>query len=305
MHLTFLGAAGTVTGSKFLLESAGTRVLVDCGLYQGIKNLRRRNWSPPPVDPASLDAILLTHAHIDHTGYLPVMVREGFTGPIHCTEPTEALVRILLEDSARLQEEEARVRNAEGATRHHPAAPLYTVADAEAVFPLLETTTLGTAFTVGDLTITPSRAGHILGAASLHVTDGTTAVLFSGDLGPDDDPLIFPPEPPPAADWVVMESTYGDRDHPPIDPVTQLAEVVERTVARGGKVLASAFAVGRAQRILHSLVEGFRRGLAPEVPIYLDSPMATDVTELYLRFIDDHRLDADETAELCGRAQVE
>lgn len=294
MKIQFLGAAGTVTGSKHLVDSGGTRLLVDCGLFQGLKVFRERNWRPPPVDPSSIDAVLLTHAHIDHSGFLPVLVREGFRGKICLTEASRDLAEILLEDSAKLQEEEARFANEEGYSKHDPAEPLYTVEDARRVFEHWQVVPFDTPVTVGEVEARWQLAGHILGAASIRITDGQSTVLFSGDIGRDDDPLMFAPAPAGPADHVVCESTYGDREHPEGDPTVALATAVERSVSRGGKVLISAFAVGRAQLILYHLHRAFELGLAPRVPVFLDSPMATDVTELYSRHPELHRLTRDD-----------
>ncbi|HKK08452.1 MAG TPA: MBL fold metallo-hydrolase, partial [Gemmatimonadota bacterium] len=289
---------GTVTGSRHLVEAGSTRVLVDCGLYQGVKALRLRNRAGVPVDPATLDAILITHAHIDHTGYLPVMVREGFRGPIYASSATADLCEILLPDAGHLQEEDAAYANRKGFSRHHPALPLYTEEDALGVLPLFEPLEPGGAVTVGELEASATPAGHILGAQSLLLAGDGGRALFSGDLGPDDDPIIPPPAPPPAADAIVMESTYGDRLHGDGDRVASVADVVRRTVERGGRVLIPSFAVGRAQLLLYCLEEAFRRGLAPRVPVFVNSPMATDVSELYVKHADAHRLSREACVEM-------
>lgn len=301
MHVTFLGAAGTVTGSKHLVEAAGTRVLVDCGLFQGVKVLRRRNWAPPPLEARSLDAVLLTHAHIDHTGYLPVLVREGFKGPIYATPPTADLCEILLPDSGRLQEEDAEYANRKGFSRHRPALPLYTEGDALRVLPLFEPIELGGEVAVGGVDVRATAAGHILGAASLRVKAEGVRVLFSGDLGRRDDPLMPAPAAPQASDTIVMESTYGDRLHENGDPVSSLAAVLRRTVDRGGRLLVPSFAVGRAQLVLYCVEEAFRRGEAPRVPVFVNSPMATDVSKLYVKHAEAHRLSRDACAKMFSR----
>jgi len=291
-RLTFLGAAGTVTGSKFLVEHAGRRVLVDCGLFQGLKPLRLMNWAPPPVDPRTLDAVLLTHAHIDHSGYLPALVRDGFKGAVWCTSATLELCRLLLPDSGHLQEEDAAYANRRGFSKHHPALPLYTEADAEHALTRLRTVRFEQPLDLGHgLSARFTHAGHILGAASIRLDTGSTSVLFSGDLGRYDDVLMRDPADPPAADTVVMESTYGDRLHPDDDPGDEFAEVIGRTIRRGGTVLIPAFAVGRAQLLLHVIAELKRRGAIPDVPVFLNSPMAIDTTALYRRFARGHRLD--------------
>ena len=302
MKLELLGAAGTVTGSKFLLSAGSTRVLVDCGLYQGLKQLRLRNWAPLPVDPASLDAVVLTHAHLDHSGSLPVLVKQGFRGPVYCTPPTADLCGILLPDSGHLHEEDARYANRKRFSKHDPALPLYTEEEAQAVLPQLRPVDFGEPLAVGPLQVRLQPAGHILGAASAWLSDGRRSVLFSGDLGRCDDLLMKPPEPPGEPDWVVMESTYGDREHAELDPIALVADVLTRTHARGGTLLVPAFAVGRAQTLLYCLHEAFRRELAPAVPVFVNSPMATDVTELYTRHIDYHRLSAGQCASVCDVA---
>ncbi|HEY1230406.1 MAG TPA: MBL fold metallo-hydrolase [Ramlibacter sp.] len=305
MQLTFLGGAGTVTGSKFLLEHRGRRLLVDCGLFQGLKQLRLRNWAPTPIDAGKVDAVLLTHAHIDHGGYLPALVRAGFRGPIFCTEATRELSALLLPDAGHLQEEDALYANRHGFSKHHPALPLYTEEDGRAALAQFRTVGFGRAFEpVPGITARFSRAGHILGAASIHLAWDEGSVLFSGDLGRDDDPLMRPPEAPPAADHLVLESTYGDRVHPDIDVRTAVADVVNRAAARGGIVVVPAFAVGRAQELLHVLARLKQQQRIPDLPLFLNSPMAADVTSLYERHADEHRLDARECQAMCHAARV-
>lgn len=302
MRIEFLGAAGTVTGSKYLVETGRTRVLVDCGLYQGVKALRLRNWKPLPVEPGSLDAVVLTHAHVDHSGYLPALVRDGFQGPVFCSDPTRALCEILLPDAAHLQEEDAGYANRKGFSKHHPALPLYTEADAEIAISRLQALPFDRWREQGDLRFRLQPAGHILGAASVAIEHGDRSVLFSGDLGRADDLLMNPPAPPGAPDWVVVESTYGDRLHPIEDPFASLATILRRTVSRGGVLLIPSFAVGRAQTLLYCLHEIFRRGLAERVPVFVNSPMASDVTRLFRRMAAHHRLDADQAGAVCDVA---
>lgn len=293
MRLTFLGATDTVTGSRFLVETGDARVLVDCGMFQGVKKLRRRNWEPLGPAPHTIDAVLLTHAHLDHSGWLPRLVRDGFNGPIWCTPLTASLLQIMLRDAAYLAEEEARHRNKHGTTRHRPALPLYTTEDAELALSRVRTKPFSTAFGVaGALRATFTRAGHILGASCVRASSPEGSVAFTGDVGRPDDPVMLPPEPLPGADVVVTESTYGDRTHPNVDVPELLAEVVTRTVQRGGSVLVPAFAVGRAQTLLHLFAELRDAGAMPAVPIHLNSPMAINVTELLLDAIGEHRLDA-------------
>ena len=305
MQITFWGATDTVTGSRFLVEAGGRRILVDCGLFQGLKRLRLRNWAPFPVPPESLDAVVLTHAHIDHSGYLPALVRDGFRGPVWCTPATADLCRILLLDAAHLQEEEARYANRHGTSRHRPALPLYTAEDALRALTLLRTSSYGAAFEPAPgVTGRFRRAGHILGAASVLLDDGDRTVLVSGDVGRPHDPVMRPPDPPPAVDHVVVESTYGNRWHPRNDPADELAAIVTRTVARRGVLLIPAFAVGRAQTVLHLLATLRAEGRIPHVPIWLNSPMAIDATELLFRHRDEHRLDDRQCAALREGVQL-
>jgi len=303
MKIRFLGAVGTVTGSRFLVESGNTRVLVDCGLYQGVKNLRERNWRSLGFDLEDLDAVVLTHAHLDHSGYLPVLVRDGFGGPIYCSPPTADLCHILLPDAGHIHEEDARYANRRHFSKHAPALPLYTQDDAKRVLPRLHPTPFGEEITIGSLRIRLSHAGHILGAASVWVSDGQRSALFSGDLGRSDDLLMYPPKPPPEADVVLVESTYGDRVHMRIDPIELVADVMRRTVARSGIVLIPSFAVGRAQTMLYCIHQVFERGLAPRVPVYVNSPMATSVTDLYRGHLEHHRLDSELCAAVCDVAE--
>ncbi len=303
MRLEFLGAAGTVTGSKTLVKAGETHVLIDCGLYQGVKRLRLRNWADFPIDPAALDAVLLTHAHIDHSGYLPALIRDGFQGRVFCSPPTQALCEILLPDAAHLQEEDARYANRKGFSKHHPALPLYDGEDAEAALAHLTSVSFDTWHDVGALRFRLQPAGHILGAASIAVEHGDTSVLFSGDLGRRDDLLMPPPAPPGAPDFIVVESTYGDRQHLALDPFASLAAILKRTVARGGVLLIPSFAVGRAQTLLYCFHEIFRRGLAATVPVFVNSPMATDVTKLFERLAEYHRLDATQAGTVCDVAR--
>lgn len=291
MEVTFWGAAETVTGSRFVVDAAGTRVLVDCGLFQGVKRLRQQNWEGFPAPPSSIDAVVLTHAHIDHTGYLPRLVRDGFDGPIHCTDATAALAEIMLLDSAHLQEEDARYANRRGSSKHDPALPLYTQDDAARALDRIEPHAWDDVCHVGrSVEARFRRAGHILGAASVHVSDGNRSVLFSGDLGRRDDFVMHPPSALIPADRIVVESTYGNRHHPDDDPRDLLADVVSRTAARGGIVLLPVFAVGRAQTVLHLLTQLRKDHRIPELPTFLNSPMAVDVTELFLASAGDHRL---------------
>lgn len=291
MDLTFYGATATVTGSKALVEVGGKRLLVDCGLFQGFKTLRERNWEPLPFDPASLDAVLLTHAHIDHSGALPLLMRQGFQGRIWTTAASAELCGILLQDTAHLQEEEARFRNRHGATKHDPAEPLYTVQDARHTLEHMHAVGRDGLLQLGDgVDVQFTPAGHILGASSIRIAHGGQSVLFSGDLGRDDDLVMLPPATGQEADWVVIESTYGDRQHIELDPIEQLGDVVRRTAARGGVVIIPAFAVGRTQGLLYALYRLKQAHAIPDLPIVLDSPMGIAATGLYHRHNELHRL---------------
>ena len=305
MRIAFLGAAETVTGSRFLVETDRARVLVDCGLFQGRKRLREQNWDRFPVDPASIDAVVLTHAHIDHSGYVPRLVRDGFRGRVWCTSLTADLAEILLPDTAHLQEEDARFANRRKSSRHDPALPLFTQADAERALERFRPRPMGDGFEPAPgVEVRFSPAGHILGAASAWLGDGERSVLFSGDLGRSDDPVMRPPAPPPAADHVVVESTYGDRHHPDEDPLDVLDDVINRTIRRRGIVLIPVFAVGRAQTILHLLARLRADGRIPDVPTYLNSPMAVTATELFLRARGEHRLTAAEATAMSDGVEL-
>lgn len=304
-RLTFLGSVGTVTGSRYLVEAAGRRILVDCGLFQGYKQLRLRNWAPFPVPPASIDAVVLTHAHLDHGGYLPRLVRQGFAGPVWCSAATRDLCAILLPDSARLLEEEAEYANARHTSRHDPAEPLYTEADARRSLSAIRVVRYDTSLDVVpgvQLTLRPQ--GHILGAASVELRHAGRSLVFSGDVGRPNDPVMRAPSPMPACDWLVVESTYGDRRHPRSTLQADLVAALSRAIARNGVVVVPAFAVGRAQLVLHLIANLQEAGRLPDVPLYLNSPMATDVTGLYRRYPDQHRLTDAQLAVLRRRTRL-
>lgn len=303
MQLQFLGATGTVTGSKYLISHEGARVLVDCGLFQGYKQLRLRNWAPLPVDPASIDAVILTHAHLDHSGYLPLLVREGFRGRIFCTRATAELCAILLPDSGHLLEEEANFANRRGYSKHSPALPLYTEADARACLEQFVICEFDQPFDPAPgLHACLAPSGHMLGSSFVRIADGRRSILFTGDIGRPHDLLLKPPVALPGADYLVTESTYGDRPHPSVDVLAQLAEVVKRTAARGGVLLIPAFAVGRAQALLYCIHLLKTRGEIPPLPVYLNSPMAVDATAVYRRHRNEHRLSAAECEAMCHGA---
>lgn len=282
--LTFLGAAGTVTGSKYLLTFGERRVLVDAGMFQGEKEWRTRNWDPFPVPPSSINDVVLTHAHLDHAGYVPALVAQGFRGHIWMTPGTRRLIEVVLRDAAHLQEMEADEANEGGYSRHDPARPLYTNEDVDATLPLLRVAEYGTPTDLGQgLTVLWTRAGHILGSASVLVEKGDARVLFSGDLGRHAHPILKPREEPPAAPFVVVESTYGDRNHPvPLNlPHEPMADAIRRTIQRGGSVLIPAFAIDRTELVLKALSEMRRDGRIPSCPIWVNSPMALSALDAY------------------------
>lgn len=291
--LAFLGAAGTVTGSRYLLEVHGRRVLVDAGMFQGRKDLRERNWAPFPVEPSSLDAVILTHAHIDHTGFLPRLVREGFRGPTYVTPPTARLLPFLLNDAAHLQEEEARYANKVGSTRHTPALPLFTVADAQQALKTLRPQPFGSAVELHPgLQLTYHRQGHILGAGSVTLRfkseGGRSTLVFSGDVGRYAVPILRAPEPYSGSTYLVIESTYGNRFHDGGDPAEQLAEVIRETQERRGILLIPAFAIDRTQEVLFYLNQLLVEGAIAPLPIFLDSPMAREATAAYRQCAREH-----------------
>ncbi|MGH9874959.1 MAG: MBL fold metallo-hydrolase RNA specificity domain-containing protein, partial [Pyrinomonadaceae bacterium] len=292
--ITFWGAAGTVTGSKYLVDNNHKRVLIDCGLFQGPRELRERNWAEAPFPAASVDAVLLTHAHIDHTGYLPRFVKQGFRGPVYCSRGTADLLRILLPDSARLQEEEADYRNRHHVTRHNPALPLYTEEDAEAALELLQVVKNDgePCKIVKGISAEFRIAGHILGSSQVLVlieTDhGVRRILFSGDLGKYDQPIIRDPVAPPACEYLVVESTYGDRTHDPEEPKIALERVIKSAAEHNGEILIPAFAVGRAQEILYLIRELEDEKRVPVLPVILDSPMASKATKVYANRREEH-----------------
>lgn len=304
MKIQFLGATETVTGSKYFIEANRTKLLVDCGLFQGYKELRLRNWAPLPVPPSVLDYVLLTHAHIDHSGYIPVLVKNGFRGKILCTEATRDLCRILLADSGHLFEEEARYANRYGYSKHHPALPLYTRAEAEDALNYFHVVEQEKEFAINEeLQVTFHYAGHILGASFIRLIERGTRVIFSGDLGRQSDPILFPPNPPPSADFLVVESTYGNRLHDDTsDPLSRLKDVVNRTIRRGGSVVIPSFAVGRTQTLLYYLHQLKLKKEIPEVPIYVDSPMATNATKIFARHGALNRLSEQEVKAICATA---
>lgn len=302
--LSFLGAAETVTGSRYLVESERSRVLVDCGLFQGYKRLRERNWATPGFTPASVDAIVLTHAHLDHSGYVPRMLQAGFAGPVYCTPGTRDLLRILWPDAGHLQEEEARLAALSGFSKHDPPLPLFTREQAERCLGLLQVVPYGERFAITDeVGARFSRAGHIVGSACLELQLLGTSLGFSGDVGRLRDPIMSPPALLPACDYLVVESTYGDRRHPAESSLEQLAQIVNETVSRGGSLVIPAFAVGRAQHVLHLFACLRAQGRLPAVPIFLDSPMAIDATAIFRDHADEHALSAEACRQMCAVAR--
>jgi len=298
-RLAFHGGVETVTGSRYVVEHGGRRVLVDCGLFQGPKKLRERNWAAPAFDVATLDAVVLTHAHIDHSGYLPRLCKLGYTGPVYCTRGTAELLQLLLPDAGFLQEEEAAHANRHGYASHHPALPLYTRDEAVRALEQLVPVDFHARFEPArGVAATFARAGHIIGSGLLRLETADTSIAFSGDVGRPADPIMRAPEPLPQARVVVVESTYGDRRHPGGDVAEALAKIVIETFERRGVLIVPSFAVGRAQHLLYLISQLRAAGRIPACPVYLDSPMAIDATELFAAHADDHRLTRDECAAM-------
>lgn len=294
MKVTFLGAVSTVTGSKYLVEQDGHRILIDCGLFQGYKQLRLRNWAPFPVSPASIDAVLLTHAHLDHSGYLPLLVKNGFKGPIYATDATKDLCSILLPDSGHLQEQDALFANKHRFSKHKPALPLYTERDAVACLEKFRSVAFHKSINIFGMNARYLCAGHILGAAMIELTADTKTV-FSGDVGRPNDISMFPPEVLPQTDYLVVESTYGNRSHDAQGAGDALAAAITETAGRGGTIVVPAFAVGRTQTLLLHLSRLMQAKRIPALPIFLDSPMAIDASDIFCRHPSDHKLSAEET----------
>ncbi|MDN4166471.1 MBL fold metallo-hydrolase [Cytophagales bacterium LB-30] len=295
VRIKFLGGAQTVTGSKYLLDIGTTRVLVDCGLFQGLKELRLRNWSGLDFDPASIDMVIITHAHIDHTGYLPKLCKDGFNGPIYCTHPTADLIEILLRDSAKLQEEEAEWAQKKGYSKHANPQALYTVEDAEVVFPLLQSVDCNKTISLTEnISVSFHTAGHILGAAIVQLfikgEHQSKTMVFSGDLGRYENEIMYDPSAITQADILLVESTYGNRKNIQPDTLAAMEKEINEGLEAGGCIVIPSFAVGRTQNVLFYLYELFESGLIPKVPVYIDSPMAVSVTNLYERYSEYHKL---------------
>lgn len=305
MKIQFLGATGTVTGSKYLVSGSSKKILIDCGLFQGFKQLRLRNWAPLPVDPRTINAVVLTHAHIDHSGYLPLLAKNGFKGRIYCTRATRDLCEILLPDSAHLQEEEAEYANRQGFSKHKPALPLYTKQDAEHCLKLFSPLDFDTEWVLdGELKVRFIPSGHILGSAFISMRSPETSILFSGDIGRPNDIVMPAPKTIGAADYLVVESTYGDRRHDPADPRLILAEIINRTAKRGGVVIIPAFAVGRAQTLLYYIHLLKAEKTISDLPVFLNSPMAADVTQVFHNHLGEHRLTPEQCDAMCRTAHI-
>ena len=295
VRLTFHGAAETVTGSKYLLEADGAAVLFDCGLFQGLKELRLKNWAPLTFDPKRVQAVVLTHAHIDHIGYLPKFVKQGFNGPTYCTPATEELAEIMLLDAAKIQENDAEYANRKGFSKHHPALPLYDADDAARALRQLQAVDRSVWFqAAGPIWCRYHDAGHLLGSAMIEVEVRSAArplrFLFSGDVGRYDAPLYHDPSSPPACDYLICESTYATREHPQVNLLDELCEAVTQSIRRGGVMLVPAFAVGRSQQLIYLLRVLIDQRRIPELPIFVDSPMAVDATNVYSAHSEDHDL---------------
>jgi len=305
MELQFLGATGTVTGSKYLLRTGASTFLVDCGLFQGYKELRLRNWAPLPVPPASIDAVVLTHAHLDHSGYLPLLARQGFRGPVFCTPATLELCRLLLTDSGHLLEEEAEYLNRHRLSKHAPALPLYTREDALHCLKLFKPVEFGSSWQPArGVNARLSASGHMPGSSFVHVDDGNRSVLFSGDIGRPRDLVLKAPARMDGADYLVVESTYGDRLHERADVMRQLTDVISRTAARGGVVVIPAFAVGRAQTLLYCIHLLKASRAIQDLPVYLNSPMAASATQVFRHHVNELRITPAEYEAMAGGVQI-
>ncbi|MDZ7740703.1 MAG: MBL fold metallo-hydrolase [Bacteroidota bacterium] len=293
-QIRFLGGAGTVTGSKNLLTYNDKNILVDCGLFQGLKELRLLNWEKLPVDPATVDLVILTHAHLDHVGYLPRLVQEGFKGKIFCSAPTRAIAEVILLDSARIQEEDADIANRMGYSKHKPAKPLYTVKDAQRAIHQFQTVNCDEWVQVDeDVRFRLNLIAHIMGATFAEIEAGETRLVFSGDIGRTDDPMLEAPNRPAHADYIIMESTYGDRHHRDENTTRHFRDIVNKTYQRGGTLIIPSFTVDRAQDFIWMLWQLKKKNEIPDLPVYLDSPMGVNVSKIYAEFDDYHNLGLD------------
>ncbi len=300
MKIKFLGGAGTVTGSKTLVESNGLRILIDCGQFQGIKPLRELNWEPLPILPSSIDCVLLTHGHLDHCGWLPRLVKQGFSGKIYCTSPTAAIAKLIMIDSAKIQEEEAKLANTGHYSRHQVAEPLYTVKDAEAVFPLFRIIKINDRIALdAEISAHYSNAGHILGACTISLELEGKTLVFSGDIGRDDDVLLYPPTKPRKGDYIFLESTYGNRIHPDTDVKLELESYIINAVEKGGTVIIPSFAVERAQTIMYLLWQLKKEDRLPDVPLVIDTPMGISMLQVFENSKSWHKMDESDYVAMC------
>ena len=305
MKIKFIGGAGTVTGSKTLIETNGIRILVDCGLFQGLKALRDLNWDPLPVLPSTIDYVLLTHGHLDHCGWLPRLVAQGFTGKIYCTSPTKDVAKLVLLDSAKIQEEEANKANKEHYSKHEKAEPLYTLQQAEAVLPFFKIVPPDISTNIAsDIIATYTSAGHIIGACTITLILEAKTLVFSGDIGRDDDVLMFPPTKPLLADYIFLESTYGNRLHPDLDAKKELENYINTTIEHKGTVIIPGFAVERAQSIMYLIWQLKTEGRIPNVPYILDTPMGASVLDIFLQNMQWHKLSANDCHEMCKMFKI-
>jgi metallo-beta-lactamase family protein len=304
LKVQFFGAASTVTGSKYLVEYSGNKLLIDCGLFQGLKELRLLNWQTLPFDVASLDGVVLSHGHLDHVGYLPLLVKQGFKGTIFATEPTIEIARLILLDSAKIQEEDAERANRFGYSKHNPAKPLYTTAEAEAVFPLFQRQPIDNWIRISDaFTFRFRYNGHILGATFIELKAAGKLIVFSGDIGRQEDPLLFPTHRPEAADILFIESTYGGRLHPS-NPEVQLSRIIREAARKQGTIIVPVFAVERAQLLMFYLWKLKQNGLIPDLPVYMDSPMGKSVLQIFSKFYSWHKLAPSELKAILREIKV-
>ena len=300
MKIKFIGGAGTVTGSKTLVESNGIRILIDCGQFQGIKSLRELNWEPLPIMPSSIDFVLLTHGHLDHCGWLPRLVNQGFEGKIYCTSPTKDITKLILLDSAKIQEEEANKANEEHYSKHDIAEPLYTVAQAEKVFPYFRIIKTNEIINLdAEISAVFSNAGHIIGACTIELSLENKTLVFSGDIGRDNDLLVFPPVKPKKADYVFLESTYGNRLHPDTNVMAELETCINNTVQKGGSIIIPSFAVERAQTVMYLLWLLKKEGKIPNIPYIIDTPMGIKVLDIFSNNRNWHKLPEEQFVAMC------
>ena len=305
ISIHFLGAAGTVTGSKYLVEGAGMKFLVDCGLFQGLKELRLLNWENLPVDASTIDFVLLTHAHLDHTGYLPRLVKAGFKGNIYGTSPTLDIAEIILKDSAKIQEEEAKQANEQGYSRHKPAIPMYDLNDVEQTVKHFHEIKIDEWVNFGDdMKVRFQTNGHIIGSAFIEVQIAEKLIVFSGDIGQENDVLLFPPKRPQKADVILIESTYGDHLHPQEDFQKRLKKIILETYSKGGSLIIPSFAVERTQSLMYMIWQLRKSGALPEIPCIMDSPMGANVVEVFHKSLTWHKLSKDDCTAMCEMFQV-